>query len=696
MGVYRGGARLGRLSIAGANCASQSPSYGGWDDPGLDSDRSGEDFRKFLSSIGIDDKRQVFVFVLGVLCAFAISRVRVSSIVVFPASVLVFAVGFSFGLFRGGFIGELNYGGNRKRSKEEPYRVNVEKFRDLVEIVDGFDSNVNNLKCKIQKAIDSREVTVSELEDCAKVLESIGLSATNVRDVIDVSSKNLGGSGTVVAENLKSNRRKKEERSGIGFDFLQSVGGLFKESVTDSKPVKVKSVETVEGTAENRIRNDDLILPVEEPRLNPLRSNGPKANNVLSQYPIDELSFDSNGERRVRNGGFGERFSDDGKEYGDRKNRVRGMNDYPTSMNAGRDNIQTENQKYRDSVRESVNFSIRMKQTETEASFVREQKLEKSDEIYRSSSHIRETSEVSSSNKSILGEETINVSGEIPDSSSSTVSDDPEFARCLTEAHDLLMKAKEFVRDGHEKERAEIVLYRCAKLLVKAVAMKPENLLAVGLLGNTYLLHGELKLRVSRELRTLLYRSSPSSARKWGTMRDQTSDRDDIASTLIDACEECEELLVEAGRKYRLALSIDENDVRALYNWGLALTFRAQLISDIGPEACFDADKVFLAAIDKFDAMMSKGRVYAPDALFRWGMVLQQRSRLRPSNSKEKVKLLNQAKSLFEDALDMNSNNSQVREALSTCLSELNTSLLVPGKKRPIDLRVEGERYRGD
>lgn len=30
-------------------------------------------------------------------------------------------------------------------------------------------------------------------------------------------------------------------------------------------------------------------------------------------------------------------------------------------------------------------------------------------------------------------------------------------------------------------------------------------------------------------------------------------------------------------------------------------------------EAAFDADKVFLAAIDKFDAMMSKGNVYAPD-----------------------------------------------------------------------------------
>ncbi|KAI9198961.1 hypothetical protein LWI28_025102 [Acer negundo] len=80
-----------------------------------------------------------------------------------------------------------------------------------------------------------------------------------------------------------------------------------------------------------------------------------------------------------------------------------------------------------------------------------------------------------------------------------------------------------------------------------------------------------------------------------------------------------------AGRKYRFVLSIDGNDVRALYNWGLALSFRAQLIADIGPEAAFDADKVFLAAVDKFDS------VYAPDALFRWGAVLQQRSRLRPS-----------------------------------------------------------------
>jgi len=48
----------------------------------------------------IDDNKHVFMFVLGIFCDFAISRVKVSSIIVFPASVLVFFfVGFySFAL----------------------------------------------------------------------------------------------------------------------------------------------------------------------------------------------------------------------------------------------------------------------------------------------------------------------------------------------------------------------------------------------------------------------------------------------------------------------------------------------------------------------------------------------------------------------------------------------------------------------
>ncbi|XVF25827.1 hypothetical protein REPUB_Repub13aG0247200 [Reevesia pubescens] len=164
---------------------------------------------------------------------------------------------------------------------------------------------------------------------------------------------------------------------------------------------------------------------------------------------------------------------------------------------------------------------------------------------------------------------------------------------------------------------------RSATLLSQAIAMKPMGLLAVGQFGNTYLLHGELKLHVSRELRTLLARNDPiigerPQGRVLNELDDQFSSRDKIESLLVNACEESEELLVRAGQKYQLALSIDGDDVRSLYNWVLALSFRAQLIADIGPDAAFDADKLFLVAIDKFDAMMTRGNVHAFDDLFKF------------------------------------------------------------------------------
>lgn len=44
-------------------------------------------------------------------------------------------------------------------------------------------------------------------------------------------------------------------------------------------------------------------------------------------------------------------------------------------------------------------------------------------------------------------------------------------------------------------------------------------------------------------------------------------------------------------------------------------SFNNKHISYEFQEAAFDADKIFLAAIDKFDAMMSKSNVYAPDGM---------------------------------------------------------------------------------
>ncbi|KAK3131353.1 hypothetical protein QOZ80_6BG0505300 [Eleusine coracana subsp. coracana] len=243
-----------------------------------------------------------------------------------------------------------------------------------------------------------------------------------------------------------------------------------------------------------------------------------------------------------------------------------------------------------------------------------------------------------------------------------TDSDSHEFTRNLKEAAQILNKARECMLAGADEQSADALLYKSARLLSTAVALKPTSLVAVGQLGNTYLLHGELKLKISRELRALLANTGPHlsngtdrvlrPSRKVLDNNTRIPSRDSIsAAALVDVCEECESLLVEAGRSYRTALSIDSADVKALYNWGLALIFRAQLLADIGPEAAVDADRVYLAAIDKFDAMLSKSNTYAPEALYRWGTALQQRSHLRPRNNREKIRLLEQAKSLFEDVL---------------------------------------------
>ncbi|VAI94274.1 unnamed protein product [Triticum turgidum subsp. durum] len=256
-------------------------------------------------------------------------------------------------------------------------------------------------------------------------------------------------------------------------------------------------------------------------------------------------------------------------------------------------------------------------------------------------------------------------------------SDGEEFSRNINEAAEILRKARECMMARDDEEATDALLYRSARLLSTAVALRPASLVAVGQLGNTYLLHGELKLKISRELRTLLANSGAylnggervSLSRK---LDRRILNRENISSALVGVCEECESLLVEAGRSYRTAVSIDSGDVKALYNWGLALIFRGQLLADIGPEAAVDADRVYLAAIDKFDAMLSKSNTYAPEALYRWGSALQQRSQLRSRNNKEKIRLLEQAKSLFEDVLYVEGNNKMVREALSSCISELN------------------------
>ncbi|XP_047164581.1 uncharacterized protein LOC124834035 [Vigna umbellata] len=687
-----------------ARCASSSCSsnmYGGWDDLGS-SDAPGESYalRNFLVSVGIDDRKNVFVFFLGLVCAMAISRVKVSSIVVLPASALVFAVGFTVGFLRNGAFGEVRASGSKRREKEDNSnsKLSSEKLRSLVEFFDELDLVVNNLKSEVVSAIRNNKIRVDDFYGYLVVTDKIKISLKNGRSVLGDLIDNEENSGGVLVENYKSGKRKKQVGEG-GYQMLQAFSSLFGENLFSSNSTKVRENVKQEGVHRtlDETRGNGTVPVVEHRALNFVDEH--KGNRELDLDPTQSSStnsvLDMNKSGRIRTTPEGDTFGlgdirrsknkfFDDKEHSYRNKGMRFTNNRSFSLKMDSSSI-TDMWESHDNLLDSESFKVRTKRMESESSFTREQLLNQDQKTFRSSRNLREDG----SDRSQYKDDTVNYDDrhhhvddlsahedEFNTTSSTKISDDIMFDRYLDEATDLLKQAKEFIKVRQDEEQAEIMLYRSANILSKAVGLKPMSLLAVGQLGNTYLLHGELKLKITRELRSLLSGSIQPSSGKHSRilkgLRNKITSEEDIASFLIDVCEECEELLVQAGRKYRLALSIDANDVRALYNWGLALSFRGQLIADIGPGAAFEAERVFLAAIDKFDAMLLKGNVYAPDALFRWGVALQQRSRLRPGSSKEKVKLLQQAKRLYEDALHMDTNNMQVKDALSSCVTELN------------------------
>ncbi|XP_073279805.1 uncharacterized protein [Primulina huaijiensis] len=681
---------------------SNSISYGGWDDFRLkgDSTHSGDStqLNNFLSYLGIGDKKYLFVYLFGFVCALAISRVKVSSIVVFPACAVVFAIGFSIGLVKKGDGKELKSNGNRRKLPDENFSGFVEKLRNLKDVLNGYNAKVLSLKNEVKRSIKDNKITVNDLEGYIDVIESNDVALQNALNVVDSC---LHYEGDFDHETI----RKRKKLGENGFNFSQVFGGLFQEKFGHLKRGKVKDSgkgEFMDADVDNQKRHNILVDFVEDINLDSVLNGnlGNQKDGIYSE-PFDSNSRSKNVSENHVNGTVAknEVFKHWKKNFADKNGSVESFSERPAFSYQNNKSRFVTNQQYyfkdyqdeteamasRSGMCSSVDFSFTMKHTKNTSSFDHQQMREVPDGNYWYSEST-EDDRVESHRYSVKqkpfgpGKPTSFVNQEhahanIFGSPPPPILDiDLEFNRCLEEANDILKEAKRCLRNQVANGFSENTLYESAALLSKAIEMRPMSLLAVGQLGNTYLLHGELKLKMSRELRSLLTRSDSFSVEVGSVLcsfGDQLSDKEKIKLVLADVCEECEELLVKAGRKYRVALSIDGNDMRALYNWGLALSFRAQLIADIGPSTARDADKIFMAAIDKFDAIMNKGNNYAPDALFKWGSVLLHRSRLRPRNSREKVRLLQQAQRLFEDALHLDSGNPQLEGALSTCLSEI-------------------------
>lgn len=591
-----------------------------------------------MASLGITDGKHGFLFLLGFLSALAVSRVKISSMAILPVSVVVFVVGFSAGVARAGVasgsIWDLD-----------------EKLNDLRDFLKELDDKMSSLTSGLEEGVKSNRLEKSKLKNFVEVVEHMRLRMGHSQMTIEsLSSGNIVDSQMESEQGGKKSSyklsRKRRELGMIAYDLVQLFGSLFQENITGLKPLKGKdAVNKVEFREQAESMKEDSALSVlkASPEISE-NSVNTSSNKKLDGSKVEKSELSLGGVERdasemlkvkitagqnSRSGITSKKFNHSGDQrYG---NCVPSHDEVLNNLNTSF-HFMTKQERYQKMVfrhkyrnimqnemHNSADGNANQKEiqsmdffNESAESSLLEQMLEVHDQ---SSLHTLEQNSNKIKNKLENDSDFIGQSDNScndlevkfddqsvrhptdgvregktmsSSSSSSMVSTDEEFNQNVKEASELQRRARVYMKSQTDEAAADALLYRSAILLSTAVALKPMSLLAIGQLGNTYLLHGELKLKISRELRVLLSKSDAILKQKLCSLRLKKLDthnmsRENVAAVLIDVCEECEELLVEAGRKYRMALTIDRSDVRALYNWGLALSYRAQLIADIGP-----------------------------------------------------------------------------------------------------------------
>lgn len=566
--------------------------FGGWDHPQLggDSVHSGESnlFHSFLISLGIDDKKYAFVYLLGFVCALALFRIKVSSIIAFPACAVVFAIGFSVGFVNGG---RTSLSETKKKPRDEILEGCVENLSNLVDSISGFDGQVMSLRDDMKKGIRRNRITLDDLESFLKTVESINKSSLNVKNLVESC---IVGILVEIQEmerkfGPKSTNGKKEVGENA-FSLPKLISSFFGINSRPSKMKHLGKKEPINREVNSGNEVNILSLSVEERNLNAMLND---TGQDRDENMIQGSDIRMNKEKMTA-----------GKMNGTSAKatqRISGyMNSQEVSWKMDRyEDVETWASS-NDGVLNPMDFSLSIKHKRTRTSFRQNQKINGNSEDF---DYTEETKY--GAYGSFIREERVvpDTESSLADHESRTAFEDTEFNRCLAEANILLKEAKECFTQQSDHEVVENALHSATRLLLKAAGIRPMSLLAVGQLGNTYLLHGEVKLKVSRELRALLAQNDPMFIRDQDEIEDQVAKRERMSSVLVNVCEECEDLLVKAGRKYRLALSIDGNDMRAMYNWGLALFFRAQLIADIGPVSIIILD---------WDSIVHKTHLQAP------------------------------------------------------------------------------------
>jgi hypothetical protein len=168
------------------------------------------------------------------------------------------------------------------------------------------------------------------------------------------------------------------------------------------------------------------------------------------------------------------------------------------------------------------------------------------------------------------------------------------FERLMSVGCALLTEGEQGLDGGLEVGIAERMLKEASFIFASASSIDSSNPKPISALGNTLLTRGKLKLLLMEELREIIADSNANTGRYVKSRRANPNRKnqrvnvdDDVYQKGIDGsirnmipkvCDDCEGLLVEAGRKYHALLLMNKRDEHAMFCWGQALFFRGRLV----------------------------------------------------------------------------------------------------------------------
>lgn len=155
---------------------------------------------------------------------------------------------------------------------------------------------------------------------------------------------------------------------------------------------------------------------------------------------------------------------------------------------------------------------------------------------------------------------------------------DLEYQGLIEDGRALYKEALKVLEGKLEIGIAENLFQQSIEILERAVSRSPgmREIEAMEECGNALFGFGEMKLRSVQDFGSLLWGSGRQALdiREWP----EGGNEENLEIFIGELAQDCEDLLVQAGRMYRSVLSVQPGHGKALLNWGLALSFRAELL----------------------------------------------------------------------------------------------------------------------